>query len=172
MDVGIWSLYAVAGFVLLLLALSTVFGIPGNLLLVLFAAGVGYYEGFIRLDWVFIACLIAGWLLGEAFEFFSSAIGARRAQASRRAIIAAYIGGFVGMLAGTAILPVVGTLVGSLLGAFLASYWGEYYHAGSSSQAKRVAIQVVRGQLFGLLFKLAVGLAMAVAILARLPIRG
>lgn len=163
-------MYAVAGFFLFLLVLSTLFGIPGNLLLVLIAVGFGYYEGFIRLDWVFLTCLIAGWLLGEGVEFFSSAVGARRAQASRRAIIAAYIGGFIGMLAGTAILPIVGTLLGSLVGAFLSSYWVEYHYTGSGRQAKTVAIQIVRGQLFGLLFKLAVGLAMAVAILSRLPI--
>ncbi|KYZ75212.1 hypothetical protein AXX12_13675 [Anaerosporomusa subterranea] len=172
MDVGFWLLYAVSGLFVFILVLSTIFGLPGNFLLLLFAAGVGYYEGFNQLNWSFLAMLTGAWVLGEAAEFFSSAIGAKRAQASRRAIFSAYVGAFLGMLAGTAILPVVGTLAGSMIGAFAAGYWGEFQQTGSGRQARNVAVNVVIGQLFGLVFKLAVGLAMAVAILARLPIGG
>lgn len=170
MDVGSWAVYAVSGLVLALSVLSTVFGLPGNLLLVLFAVVAGFYEGFIRLDGMFLALLSGGWLLGEGVEFFAAAVGAKKAQASRRAIVFSYIGAFFGMLLGTAILPVIGTLAGSLLGAFLAGFWGEYSQTGSSSQARRVALHVVVGQIVGVLFKLAVGAAMAIAILMRLPI--
>lgn len=170
MDIGFWVLYAVSGLLLALTVLSTVFGLPGNLLLVLFAVGAAFYEGFISLDGMFLALLAGGWLLGEGVEFFAAAIGAKKAQASRSAIVFSYIGAFFGMLLGTAILPVIGTLAGSLLGAFLAGFWGEYNQTGSSSQAHRVAVHVVAGQIVGVLFKLAVGAAMATAILMRLPI--
>jgi uncharacterized protein YqgC (DUF456 family) len=172
LDVGFWLLYAVSGLFVFVLVLSTVFGLPGNLLLVLFAAGVGFYEGFIQINWGFLAALMGAWGLGEGVEFFASAIGAKRAQASRRAVFSAYAGAFLGMLVGTAILPVIGTLAGSMIGAFIAGYWGEYHQTGSGRQARNVAVNVVIGQLLGLVFKLAVGLAMAVAILARLPIHG
>lgn len=155
---------------MIFMVLSTIFGLPGNFLLVIFALAAGYYEGFVKFDWSFLALLALSWLLGEGAEFLSSALGATRANASRRAIIYAYAGAFAGMLAGTAVLPVIGTLAGSLLGAFIAGYWGEYGQTGSRAQAQKVAINVVAGQLFGLIFKLAVGLAMAVAILLRLPI--
>ncbi|MDU4961585.1 MAG: DUF456 family protein [Sporomusaceae bacterium] len=170
--ISVWLPYAVCGVVLLLLWLSSIFGLPGNFLLLLFAAAVGFYDSFDRLNWTFLAGLTGGWVLGEAAEFFSSAIGAKRARASRRAITAAYIGAFAGMLAGTAVLPVIGTLVGSLLGAFAAGYWGEYSQTGSGGQARRVAVYAAAGQLFGLVFKLAVGIAMAVAIWTRLPFGG
>jgi uncharacterized protein YqgC (DUF456 family) len=172
LDVSFWLLYLVSGLFVFALVLSSVFGLPGNFLLLLFAAGVGWYEGFNQLNWAFLAALTGAWILGEAAEFFSSAIGAKRAQASRRAVLAAYAGAFLGMLAGTAILPVIGTIAGSMLGAFAAGYWGEYQQTGCGRQARNVAVYVVIGQLFGLVFKLAVGLAMAVAILTRLPIRG
>lgn len=171
MDIGFYALYAASGLVLFLFLLSTLFGLPGNLLVLLSAIAIGYYEGFLRIDWVFIAYLTGAWLLGEAGEFFASAIGAKKAKASRRAIVVSYIGAFVGMLAGTAVLPIIGTLAGSLCGAFLAGYWAELHQTGNGLQARKVAVHVVLGQLFGLVFKLAIGLAMAVAILARLPIQ-
>ncbi len=170
MDIGYWLLYAVSGLLVFALVISSIFGLPGNFLLLLFAAGAGYYEGFSQINGTFLAMLAGAWALGEGGELFSSAIGAKRAQASSRAIYLAYLGVFLGMLAGTAVLPVIGTLIGSMLGAFIGGYLGEYQQTGSGRQAKTVAVSVVIAQLFGLVFKLAVGMAMAIAILTRLPI--
>lgn len=171
MDVSYWLLYAVSGLLVFSLVISSIFGLPGNFLLILFATGVGYYEGFTQVNGTFLAMVAGAWALGEGAEFFSSAIGAKRAQASQRAIYLAYLGVFLGMLVGTAVLPIIGTLIGSMVGAFIGGYLGEYHQTGSDRQARNVAISVVIAQLFGLVFKLAVGMAMAIAILTRLPIR-
>lgn len=165
-----WLLYIGGGLLLLALAFSTLFGLPGNFLLVLFALGVGFYEHFVRFDWAFLTSLLGGWLLGEVVEFFSAAAGAKKANASRKAITFSYIGVFLGMIIGTAVLPIIGTLAGSLLGGFLGGYWAEYANTGSPAQARQVALYVVFGQLLGLAFKLAIGFTLAVAILYRLPL--
>lgn len=168
MEVIGWLGQAVVVIIAILLIISTIFGLPGNFLLVVLTLVLAVWDQFQQLSWGFVGAMALAWLIGEGIEFFASAIGAKQANASRPAIIAAYIGAFVGMIIGTVFSPVIGTLIGSLLGAFCAGYGIEYRQTGSGGQAKTVALYVVLGQLLGLVFKLALGLAMAVALIVRL----
>ncbi|EGO65435.1 DUF456 domain-containing protein [Acetonema longum] len=159
------------GMTLLLCAavFSTLLGLPGNLLVLLLAAGYGFYEGFQIFDPGFLGLLLGIYLAGEGAEFLAAAVGAKKAKASRAAVVAAYIGGFAGALLGTMLLPVIGTILGSAAGGFAASYSVEYSRT-DKSQAMRVAVHVVVAQGLGLLAKMAAGVSMAALVLLRWPL--
>lgn len=169
------DIYAVllsGGMTLLLCAavFSTLLGLPGNLLVLLLAAGYGFYEGFQVFDLGFLGLLLGIYLAGEGAEFLAAAVGARKAAASRAAVVAAYIGGFAGAFLGTMLLPVIGTILGSAAGGFVASYGVEYSQTNKSQQAMRVAVHVIIGQGIGLLAKMAAGVSMAALVLLRWPL--
>jgi uncharacterized protein YqgC (DUF456 family) len=164
----------IAGNIVLILILLagvglTLFGLPGNLVIVLAAAGYGYWEGFARFDSGFLLALGGIFLGGEAVEFVAGMLGAKRQNASGRAVAAAFLGGVAGAVAGSIILPVLGTLAGAVAGAFALCYAAEYGKTGDRDKAARVARGAAAGLLVGTLFKLAVAIGMVTAVIARLP---
>jgi uncharacterized protein YqgC (DUF456 family) len=155
--------------VFLLLGMGmTLFTLPGNFLILLTAVGYGFFEGFGRFDGYFLLMLGGLFLFGEAVEFIAGMLGAKRQNASWRAIAAALVGGLAGAVFGSAVVPVLGTLAGAVAGAFALSYAAEYSKSGDSDKAARVARGAAVGLLVGTLFKLAVAVGMAAAIVMRL----
>ncbi len=155
--------------VFLLLAVGlTLFALPGNFVILLAAVGYGFYEGFVQFDRGFLLALGGLFVLGEAVEFVAGMLGAKRRNASGRAVAAALVGGVAGAVAGSVVLPVLGTVAGAVAGAFGLSYAAEYSKTGDREKAARVARGAAAGLLVGTLFKLAVAVGMAAAIIARL----
>lgn len=169
MDVALIAVNLILTAVLMAAVALTLFGLPGNFLILLVAAGYAAYEGFARFDQGFLLVLGGLFLLGEGVEFAAAALGAKRRRASRRAVAAACLGGFVGALAGSAVLPVFGTIAGAAAGAFALSYLAEYGKTGDRGQAARVARSAAAGLVAGTLFKIVVAVAMVVAVVSRLP---
>ena len=161
-----------ANIVLLLVLLLgvglTLFTLPGNFVILMAAVGYGFYEGFGRFDSGFMLALGGLFVLGEAVEFVAGMLGAKRQNASWRAMGAALLGGLAGAILGSAVVPVLGTLAGAVAGAFGLSYAAEYSKTGDREKAARVARGAAAGLLVGTLFKLAVAVGMAAAIIARL----
>lgn len=164
----------IAGNIVLILILVagvvlSLFSLPGNLVILLAAAGYGYFEGFARFDGGFLLTLGGVFLCGEAVEFAAGMLGAKRQKASGRAIAAAFIGGVAGAVAGSFVVPLLGTIAGAVAGAFGLSYAAEYGKTGDRDKAARVARSAAAGLLVGTLFKLAVAVGMVAAVIARLP---
>jgi uncharacterized protein YqgC (DUF456 family) len=154
-------------FLLIALGLTTL-TLPGNLVIVLIAAGYGLYDGFVHFDYFFLALLITAFAFGELVEFVAGAVGAKKEKASKRAIAAAVFGAIAGGLAGTALLPVLGSFIGAMLGAYAASYYAELSVCRDKEQSKRVAFSVMKGQMIGMIVKFGIAVTMVIAIILKL----
>ena len=123
-------------------------------------------------DWwtLGIAAILA--LLGEVFEFISSAIGAKKAGGGRSGAIGSILGAVAGAIFGSFLIPIpiVGTLVGVVVGAGLGAIafergiagreWSHAFRIGTSAAASRAAALIVKGILTA-----GIGVALAVAAL-------
>lgn len=154
----------------LLLAVGmTLCGLPGNFLILLVAVGYGFFEGFAVFETRFLLGLGGVFVLGEAVEFIAGMLGAKKASASARAVVAAFFGGLAGAVLGSVVMPLFGTIAGAVAGAFALSYLAELSKTGDKGQAARVARSAAVGLLVGTLFKLAVAVGMAASVILRLP---
>jgi len=167
--------YYVCGILLLVGNLSawvaTLFMLPGNWLIVGFAALSAYFlpenEQGLGFGWAFVAVLGGLALLGEFVEFFGSASKAKQYGASRRsmvlsilgAMLLATIGGVVGAPIGL-IGGVVLMLVGGAVGAFGGTYLGETWKGRPREERMAVSRAALFGRLFGTAGKLIIGMAM------------
>jgi hypothetical protein len=167
--------YYLGGILLLVGNLSawigTLFMLPGNWLIVAFAALSAYFlpeqaESGLGFGWVFVAILGGLALLGEFLEFFGSAGKARQYGASRRSMVlsillgmlGAAIGGVVGAPLG--LIGVAVILVGAGIGAFAGTYVGEMWKGRPGSERWAISRAALFGRLFGTAGKLIVGMAM------------
>lgn len=108
--------------------------------------------------WVLGACVALG-LLGEAIEFFASAVGSKRAGGSRSGALGSVIGGVLGAIVGTPLIPIpiIGTVIGAVAGAGLGAVvaergivkreWGESVKSGTGAAAGRLVSIAVKGSV-------------------------
>lgn len=168
MDIGVIAINILVAVLLFLGVILTMISLPGNWFILVVAALYGFSTGFVHLSIPYLLMLLALVLLGEAVEFAAGALGAKRQQASKQAMLAAVVGGVAGGLAGTAVLPVIGSIGGALAGAFGFSYFAEYAATGSREQSRRVASSVLVGQIIGMVVKLAIAIGVTVAVVSKL----
>jgi uncharacterized protein YqgC (DUF456 family) len=173
-----WVYYPSA--VLLILAcgagwLATLLTLPGNWLIVLFAALFAWLfpeEAGRGISWYVVGWLAALATVGEVIEFVSGAAGAAKQGASRRAIVLSLVGAVVGAVVGLGsgmpfpvVGPVVVAVLGGAAGAFAGAYLGEW-HAGRAEADRFAAGQgAFVGKLWGTLGKLAAGAIMLVIVM-------
>jgi len=169
MDFSLFVATLILIFFLVAGVMLTLFSLPGNLVILLAAAGYGLLEGFVRFDGGFLLALGGACLFGEAVEFVAGMLGAQRQKASARAVDGTFFGGIAGAVIGSFVMPVLGTIAGAVAGAFGLSYAAEYGKTGDRDKAVRVARGAAVGMLVGTLFKLAVAVGMVAAVIARLP---
>lgn len=150
----------------------TAIGLPGNWLIFFSALSYGYWESFIHINSTVLLMLFGALLIGELVEFVAGSLGAKRENASRLAIIAAFIGGIAGGIIGTGIVPGLGSIAGAIGGSFAAGYFAEYATTGNKEKAVRVAKSIAIGQALGLIFKLAVAIGMVAFIISQLTWSG
>lgn len=113
-------------------------------------------------------------MLGEVFEFAASAVGARKAGASRRSTLFAMIGSMVGAMAGAFIgipIPVVGPVLAAILfgglGATAGAIYGEWSDGRKWRESWWIGHAAFWGRTFGTLGKVTAGLAIvALALIA------
>ncbi len=122
-------------------------GLPLTFAGMLLAAWAG---GFEQVGWVTLTILAVLTVLSVIVDFLSTALGARRVGASRKAIIGSIIGTFAGLL----FLP-IGIFVGPFAGALI----GEMLHGRELGQATKVGLATWVGLVAGMVLK--VGLAFA-----------
>lgn len=160
--------------------LLTLFGLPGTWLMVVCAAAYAWLvnaDGRLATGWTTVLALLVLALVGELFETFFGAAGARQAGASRRAMLLAVVGSIAGAIVGAGAglpIPVVGSVVGAILGAalgaFLGALAGEVWKGRALEHGWRVGEAAFKGRLVGTLAKLAVATVMLAVGLAALGV--
>jgi hypothetical protein len=167
--------YLVWGVVLLLGNLAglagTLFGLPGNWLIVLLSALFAWLvhgaagEG---LTWWSVGGLVLLAVLGVVLEFAIAAAGAAKQGASRRAMVLSMLAGMAGALLGSAggnlLIPVVGTIPGAILGgaagAFVGALAGESWKGSTQERGFAVGTAAFVGRLLGTFAKLTIAVAL------------
>lgn len=147
----------------------TLVSLPGNFVIFTIAVVYGFYDHFTHLTYTVLGTLFVTLLVGEGVEFAAGALGAKREQASKEVIFAAFLGTVAGGIIGSAIIPILGSMAGVLGGAFLASFLAEYLKTGDRERAGRVAQSVLKGQAVGIIAKFAIAVFMVIFILYQLP---
>ena len=108
-------------------------------------------DGFERIGWLSLTVLGVLTLISVIVDVASSALGAQRVGASRRAIWGALIGALIGLFFG---------LPGLILGPFIGAVIGEFSVHGRMHAAGKVGVATWVGLIFGTLVKIAIGFSM------------
>jgi uncharacterized protein len=113
-----------------------------------------YIDDFQRVGWITLVILGLLTALAMAVDFIAGLLGAKRAGASRLALIGAAIGTLAGLFFG---------LIGVFVGPFVGAVVGELIHRGrldDAAGAAKVGLGTWLGLLLGTLAKLALALTM------------
>lgn len=168
---------------LLILILSacwaiTLFGMPGNWLMVIITA---VYACLVPVGWrvavgwklVLLLVVLAG--LGELIELLAGAAGATRAGGSKRGAALALLGSILGAVVGIFVglpVPLVGSILAALLfaglGAMAGAIVGEVWAGRDLPRSWRIGKAAFRGRLIGTLAKMIVGGVMVAAVVVAL----
>lgn len=149
-----WAWLVSGALVLVGLAGTLLPGLPGTPLVLAGLVLLAWADGFVHVGAPGLLAVALLFALSLGVDPLATALGAKRAGASRAAIVGAALGTLVGLCFG---LP--GLLLGPLLGAAL----GEYAASRRAPQAARVGLFTWLGLLFGMLVKLGLGLGMVAA---------
>ncbi len=123
-------------------------GVPLIFAGIVLAAWIGHFEAISVTTLVILGVLTA---IGVVADFVATALGAKRAGASRYGIIGAALGTVVGVFTG-----LWGLVFMPLVGAAL----GEFYAHRDALKAGRVGLATWIGMLLGTAFKLAIALTL------------
>jgi uncharacterized protein YqgC (DUF456 family) len=133
-----------AGLVLVGLAGIVLPALPGTILVFAGLVLGAWIDDFTRVGWFALGAIAVLAVLAWAMDYVSAMLGAKRAGASRQAVIGAAIGTVAGIFLG-----IVGVLFMPLVGAAI----GEYMARRNHQQAVRVGISTWIGLMAGMLAK-------------------
>ena len=145
--------------ILLGLAGTVLPALPGTLLV---AGGIvlgAWIDDFSRVGWLSLSLVAVLALLAWVLDYVAGLLGAKRAGASREAIIGAALGTVVGLFMG-----LVGVLFMPLVGAAL----GEFLARRDQHQALRVGVSTWLGIMAGLIAKVVIAFMMIGVFIAAL----
>ncbi|MEK6677333.1 MAG: DUF456 domain-containing protein [Planctomycetota bacterium] len=146
----------------------TIVRLPGTWLILATAFGLGWYTSWREVGALLIAILAALAIIGELLETLLSAAVARRAGASRHAMIGGMIGSLVGLILFSCLIPIpiIGSFLGALLGCFLGAVIGENWKKRRLNQSAKVGMAAAWGFLLGAGAKTMIGVVMACVVVA------
>lgn len=133
------------------LAGSVLPALPGTPLMFVGMLLVAWGTGFTTPGWGILAILAALTMLSLVLDFVANLLGAKRAGASRLALVGAALGTLIGFFFG---------LAGILLGPFIGAFAGEYIHSRHGGMATRVGIGTWVGILLGLVARVSIAFLM------------
>ncbi len=135
------------------------FALPGNWLMIITTIFFVLWQRNIFSIYTIIAAVFLA-LLGEVFEFFAGAGGAKAAGGGKKAMTAAITGTIIGAVIGTVLIPVpiFGTLIGSVLGAAIAVLTVERRAGKELKQSLKTAAGAGLGRFIGLGAKIITGI--------------
>jgi uncharacterized protein len=108
-------------------------------------------DGFQRVGWFTLSILAVLTVVASAADFFATRHGARRAGASKLAVVGATVGTFVGLFF---------SIPGLILGPFLGAFAGEYLARRNLRQAGKAGLGTWLGLVLGTALKIALIFAM------------
>jgi hypothetical protein len=156
----------------------TVFGMPGNWLMVATAAVYVYFlpaTSPVAIDWKIVVSLLVLAGLGELLELLAGAAGAAKAGASRRSALLALVGSTLGGLLGVFVgmpIPLVGSIVAALLfaglGAMAGAVLGEIWVGNRGDATWQIGKAAFWGRILGTLSKMLVGAVMLAVVIVAL----
>ena len=168
-----WAYYILLICVLVFGLFLNVLTLPGLWILVAAYGGYGYLTGWNHyVGWPSFIVVFVLATIAEVVELLAGSAGAKKAGASKRAMIAAVIGALIGGLFLTALIPIpiVGTIIGVCLGAALGAGIVELMIEPDLMHSLRVGTGAFKGRLVGILSKLLIGIVMLLdMIFAGLP---
>lgn len=141
-DTLLWALSA--GLILLGLAGIVLPALPGTILVLAGIVLGAWIDDFSRVGWVALTFITLLALLAWAMDYVAAMLGAKRAGASKQAIVGAALGTVAGIFMG-----LVGVLFMPLVGAAA----GEFLARRNHGQAVKVGIATWLGLLAGMLAK-------------------
>ena len=133
--------------------------LPGTIFVLAGIVLGAWIDSFTRVGGFVVAVVVILAILAWAAEYAAAVLGAKRAGASKQAIVGAVIGTVVGLFMG-----IVGVLFMPLVGAAI----GEYIARKNQSQAVRVGIATWLGLMAGMLAKFVLAFMMIGIYLAAL----
>lgn len=152
-------LVLIAGF------LSTLFGLPGTVVIFGDVLVYAVATGFAKVGFKVLLILAILMIIAEAIEFSLGIWGAARFGASKKALWASVIGGIIGAALLTPYLIGLGTLIGAFAGGFAGVLFIELIHHQRLKPALRAGIGALLGRICGTLAKGLLSLAMIVVAL-------
>ena len=123
-------------------------GVPLVFMGLLVAAWIGDFQ---RIGWPTLTILAGLTALAIAADFVASLLGAKRAGASKLALVGAAVGSIVGLFFG---------LIGILVFPFIGAVLGELFARERLGQAAKVGLATWLGMLLGVLAKLSLAITM------------
>jgi uncharacterized protein YqgC (DUF456 family) len=142
--------------------------LPGNWISVALLAGyawLGPQDSRVSIGYLPVIAAGLCALVGEVLEFLASAVGAKRAGASRRSTLYALIGSFAGAILGALVglpVPVIGPVLAAILfagfGATAGAMYGEWTDGRPWKENWNIGHAAFWGRTFGTLGKFSAGL--------------
>lgn len=160
--------WLVAGIIVVLGPMLTIFDLPGNSLMMLTSLGFAFYDEAKYFDMRLLSAMVLIYVLGEAWEFCVSLFGIKRYKVSWVAVLFIGIGGFFGTLIGTGFFPILGSFVGGVCGAFVTAFIYEYLRSGMRQDAWHLAWETAKMRFLALIGKMCAGIALAILLVKQI----
>lgn len=153
-------------FVLILGIFSTIFGIPGTVIILIDAAVYALFTGFESISGRVLITLLILSVLAELTEFAVGMGGAAKFGASKKSLTASVIGGFIGALLLSPFIFGLGAILGVFFGGFAGVFGVELLRQSRLKPSLRAAWGTIIGRAAGICVKGAFALVMTAISLA------
>jgi len=141
---------------------STIFSLPGTVIILLDAIIYGLFTGFERIGVKVLLTLLVLSVIAELAEFAVGMGGAAKFGASKKSLLASVIGGTTGALLLSKFMLGLGTIVGAFIGGFAGVFVVEILRQTSLKPSLRAAWGTIVGRAAGICVKGAFALIMTV----------
>ena len=160
--------WLVAGIIVVLGPMLTIFDLPGNSLMMLTSLGFAFYDEAKYFDMRLLSAMVLIYVLGEAWEFCVSLFGIKRYKVPWVAVLFIGVGGFFGTLIGTGFFPILGSFVGGVCGAFVTAFIYEYLRSGMRQDAWHLAWETAKMRFLALIGKMCAGIVLAILLVKQI----
>jgi len=133
--------------------------LPGTVLIFVSALVWAWADGFDSLGWPTLAALAGLTIVAEGAKYATQVLGARRAGATWKGVVAAAVGALVGLV----IFSLPGALIGAVGSLLVVDY---RQHQGDIRQAGKLTVGVLLGYLASYATQFAIALVMVIVFLA------
>jgi len=152
----LFPLFSIAGII------SHFFGLPGNWVILGVSFLLAWAGHFDKIQINTLIILLTLTLFGELVEFLLGIIGAKKYEASNRAIAGSIIFGIAGAVLGAPFFLGIGSIIGAFAGAFAGAVIAELFQGKRIKQAVSSGWGTLLGRVGGSFAKIFIGIVMVV----------